>query len=73
MATETTSEHVSPTTEIAKEVDNTNNNLLQGVSLKNVFTIGGLIGLTIAGSFIIRAYLDVLRINKLREEESGTK
>lgn len=73
MATETTSPEASTTTQIATEVDHAHQDIFQGVSLKNVFTIGGLIGLTIAGAFMVRAYLDVLRIKKLREEEKSAK
>mgnify|MGYP001364126181 CR=1 FL=1 len=42
---------------------------IKGISLKNVFTVGGLIGLTIAGGFIVRAYLDILRIRRIKKGE----
>jgi|TARA_R100000278_G_C5363657_1_gene126313 uncharacterized membrane protein YciS (DUF1049 family) len=35
---------------------------------KKVFTIGGLIGLGIVASFLIRARLDLLRIKQIKQE-----
>ena len=59
------------TTQIEKDVENTEG--IGGVSFKNMFTIGSMIGFIIAGTFVIHAYLDILKIKKLRQEmkESG--
>ena len=35
---------------------------------KGLLTIGGVVGLAIVSSFVIRAYLDLLRIKRLRQE-----
>ena len=36
--------------------------------LGGLLTLGTLVGLTIAGGFIIRGYLDILRIKAIRKE-----
>ena len=62
--TNTQSDSPPTTKDIVKEVENPT--MLKGISLKNVFSIAGIIGLTIAGAFVIRGYLDLLRIKKIK-------
>ena len=40
---------------------------------KGLLTLGGVVGLAIASSFVIRAYLDLLRIKRLRQEIKTNK
>jgi hypothetical protein len=35
---------------------------------KGLLTLGGVVGLAIVSSFVIRAYLDLLRIKRLKQE-----
>ena len=37
-------------------------------SLRGILTLGGILGVAIASSFIIRGYLDLLRIKALKRE-----
>ena len=38
------------------------------IHIKKLLTIGGVIAVSVATSYIIRSYLDVLRIQKLQKE-----
>ncbi len=40
---------------------------------KGLLTIGGVVGLAIISSFVIRAYLDTLRIERLKQEIKENK
>jgi len=55
------------TSGVASKVENDIENP-SNLDLKNIFTIGGIIGFIIAGAFGVRAYLDILRIKKLKSE-----
>tara|TARA_R110002110_G_scaffold193392_1_gene401961 strand:+ start:278 stop:445 length:168 start_codon:yes stop_codon:yes gene_type:complete len=35
---------------------------------KGLLTLGGVVGIAIVSSFVIRAYLDLLRIKRLKQE-----
>tara|TARA_R100001015_G_C4619372_1_gene176078 strand:+ start:934 stop:1098 length:165 start_codon:yes stop_codon:yes gene_type:complete len=41
---------------------------MKDIHLKQILTIGGVVAVSIATSYIIRSYLDVLRIEKLKKE-----
>ena len=39
---------------------------------EKILTVGGVVAIAVATSYAIRAYLDILRIKKLRREINGT-
>ena len=41
------------------------------LNMSNVLTLGGIVAIAITGSYAIRAYLDLLRIKKIKEELSN--
>jgi len=70
MAEDTTNSETTPATpEAVSSVEKAESNFLKGsFNTKRILTFSGLIALTIAGAFLIRAYLDLLRIEQLKKE-----